>query len=464
MAQLTFHGATGTVTGSRYLLEIDDKKVLVDCGMFQGPKEFRVKNWEPFPVPPAQVDDVFLTHAHIDHVGYLPRFCRDNFKGTVRCTHATHELAAITLRDSAHLQEEDALWANKEGYSKHQPAEPLYTTEDAEATARFFEPLHYGEQFLLTPEVRVKFKDAGHILGSALIDIRSDRNGRARKLVFTGDLGRPDLPLLRDPVQVYDVDYLVIESTYGDRLHEALPPDEALARVINQSIRRGGVLVIPSFAIGRTQTLLYVIRELEERRAIPVVPVYVDSPMAVEATEVFERRIADFDLTSRTLYLAGKQIMRPQKLQFCRTQAESKAINTVKERAIIVSAGGMATGGRVLHHLERLLPGGKNTVLWIGYQAEGTRGRSILEGDKWVKIHGQQVAVKAAVESIDGFSGHADYQEALAWLMAFNRPPEKTFIVHGEPAASAAMAEKIRSRFGWDVVVPKLGEQVELDL
>lgn len=464
MARLTFHGATGTVTGSRYLLEIDGKKVLVDCGMFQGPKEFRLKNWEPFPVPPGQVDEVFLTHAHIDHVGYLPRFCRDNFKGTVRCTYATHQLAEITLRDSAHLQEEDAFWANKEGYSKHKPAEPLYTTADAEATTRFFEPLHYGEQYLLTPEVRVKFKDAGHILGSSMIDIRSNRNGRARKIVFTGDLGRPDLPLLRDPVQIYDVDYLVIESTYGDRLHETRPAAESLARVINQSFQRGGVLVIPSFAIGRTQTLLYVLRELEEQKAIPALPVYVDSPMAVEATDVFEHRLADLDLTSRTQYIGGRQIMRPQKLQFCRTQAESKSLNAVKERAIIVSASGMATGGRILHHLERLLPGGKNTVLLIGYQAEGTRGRSLLEGSHFVKIHGRQVAVKAKVESIAAFSGHADYNEALAWLMGFNRAPEKTFIVHGEPQASESLAEKIRSRFGWQVVVPKLGEQFELDM
>ncbi|MDD4052006.1 MAG: MBL fold metallo-hydrolase [candidate division Zixibacteria bacterium] len=464
MAQLTFHGATGTVTGSRYLLELDGKKLLIDCGMFQGPKEFRLKNWEDFPVAPGVIDEVFLTHAHIDHVGYLPRFCRQGFKGTIRCTYGTQELCAITLRDSAHLQEEDAYWANKQGYSKHKPALPLYTMKDAEAATRFFEPIHYGDPYALTPEVRVKLKDAGHILGSSFIDIKSTRGGRSRKIMFTGDLGRPHLPLLKDPVQVYNVDYLVIESTYGDRLHETQSANDALARVINESFDRGGLLVIPSFAIGRTQTLLYVIRELEEKKAIPIMPVYVDSPMAVEATEVFENRLADLDLTCRAEYVNGKQVMRPQKLHFCRTTQESKAINALKGRAIIVSAGGMAAGGRILHHLERCLPKPEHTILLIGYQAEGTRGRSLLEGKPWVRIHGQQVAVKAKVESIAGFSGHADYNETLAWLMGFNRAPEKTFIVHGEPQASGALAEKIRGRFGWEVVVPKLGESFELDI
>jgi metallo-beta-lactamase family protein len=464
LAALTFLGATGTVTGSRFLLELGGKKILIDCGLFQGTKENRLRNWEPFPVSPAEIDRVFLTHAHIDHTGYLPRFCRDGFTGRIHCTHTTHDLCEIMLRDSAHLQEEDATWANKKGFSKHAPALPLYTVEDAKQALALFSPLHYGEDFNPDGNIRFKLKDAGHILGSSFIDIKTTVNGTVRKILFSGDFGRPAQPILRDPVQVYNVDYLVLESTYGDCLHEAVSPSTELVRVINESIERGGVLLIPSFAVGRTQTLLYVIRELEEEGKIPVLPVYVDSPLSIHATDIFEKRIPDMDLTSRILTLQGKHIFHPKRLILCESRNESKAINDTCSRAIIISSSGMATGGRILHHLKQRLPRSENTVLFIGYQAEGTRGRSILGGEPAVKIHGEQVPVHANIESISGFSGHGDYTEILAWLMGFNRPPEKTFIIHGEPEARASLAEKIHAKFNWDVVIPDFGERFGLAL
>jgi len=464
MAQVTFLGATGTVTGSKYLLDLNDNRFLVDCGMFQGAKENRKKNWETLSVPPASIDRVFLTHAHIDHTGYLPRLCRDGFAGPVHCTHATAELCDILLRDSAHLQEEDAYWANKKGYSKHRPARPLYTVEDAEKAISYLSPLYFGEDFRPSENVRIKLRDAGHMLGASFVDVKTRRDKRERKILFSGDLGRASRPILRDPEQAYNVDYLVLESTYGDRLHQPGSPIEELARVITESAQRGGALVAPSFAIGRTQALLYVICELEEAGRIPRLPVYVDSPMAIEATEVFERRVPELDMDSRLRTIRGSRIFRPADLHICKSREESKAINDVAGPAIIISSSGMAVGGRILHHLKKRLPDKATTVLLIGFQAYGTRGRSLLEGQSEIKIHGRMVPVGATVETILGFSAHADYHEILAWLMGFNRPPEKTFIVHGEPEASAAMAERIRDRFGWETVIPELGDSFELDL
>lgn len=467
MASLTFYGATGTVTGSRHLLGIQNQKLLVDCGMFQGTKENRLRNWDKFPVPPSQIDRVLLTHSHIDHTGYLPRFCRDGFSGPVHCTHATRDLCEILLKDSAHIQEEDAFWANKKGFTKHKPALPLYTVRDAEKALRLFSPMHYGEDKYLTGDagdVRIKFKDAGHTLGSAFVDVKSGNSKATRRILFSGDLGRPNVPILREPVQVFEVDYLIVESTYGTRLHEDGKPNEEMERVIRESVKRGGVLVIPSFAIGRTQTLLYVIRDLEEQGKIPILPVFVDSPMAVDATHIYEQHIADQNMASRLMFLHGKQVFKPGKLVLCDTQDKSKTINAHRGPAIIISASGMATEGRILHHLAQRLPHPENTVLLAGFQAEGTRGRAILDGAKEVKIHGMLVQVRAKIESISGYSGHADYEEVLAWLMGFNRPPEKTFVVHGEPESSAAMAQKIRDQFGWEVVIPKFGEAFELDL
>jgi metallo-beta-lactamase family protein len=404
-----------------------------------------------------------LTHAHIDHSGYIPRFCRESFKGKIHSTYETKVLCDIMLRDSAHIQEEDARWANEKGFSKHKPALPLYTLEDAEHALRFFKPYHYGEEFYLNDSIRIKFKDAGHILGSAFIDIKRLDGRNSKKIVFSGDFGRPDRPVLREPVQVYNVDYLILESTYGNRLHEDSEPYEDLTRIINESVKRRGVIVIPAFAVGRTQTLLYTLRELEEDGKIPELPIYIDSPMAIATTKIFDEQQTGFNLTARKQILEGKRIFFPKNLHICQSVNESKAINNVKEKAIIISSSGMATAGRILHHLKARLPERQNTVLLIGYQAEGTRGRTILEGKPTVKIHGQQVPINAKVENISGFSGHGDYSEILAWLLAFNKAPEKTFIVHGEEEASQAMADHIRDKFGWNIILPEYGETYQID-
>lgn len=464
MARLTFLGATGGVTGSKFLLEIGRNRYLIDCGLFQGPKKVRMRNWEDLPMNASKIDRVLLTHAHIDHSGYLPRFCKDGFSGPIHCTYATNDLCEIMLRDSAHLQEEDAAWANQKGFSKHKPALPLYTLKNAEHALSMFSSHFYDETIPIGKDIRLKFRDAGHILGSAFVDVKVDRRNGAKKILFSGDIGRPDRVILRDPVQVFNVDYLVLESTYGNRLHENVSPHEELAKVINRSVDRGGVLVIPSFSVGRTQTLLYVIRELEEDKKIPVLPVYMDSPMAIDATDIFRKRLAEQDLAARINFLEGKQLFRTKKLHICESREESKAINKVKRRAVIISASGMVTGGRILHHFRERLPYENNTMLFIGYQAEGTRGRLILDGRESVKIHGEEVPVKAQIENITGFSGHADYNEIMAWLMGFNKAPDKTFIVHGEPEASSALAGKIRDYFKWDVVIPGVDESFELKM
>lgn len=464
MAKLTFLGATETVTGSRFLLELEGHKLLVDCGLFQGKKENRLKNWEPFPVSAREIERVLLTHAHIDHSGYLPKLHKEGFSGPVHCTYATRDLAEILLRDSAHLQTEDAHWANKRGFSKHKPALPLYRIKHAERVLEQFEPLYYGQDFYIQDDIRIKFKDAGHILGSAFVEIKTRHGNDSRKILFSGDLGRPEMPILRDPVQVFNVDYLLLESTYGNRLHKENYPKEELARVINESVERGGILLVPAFAVGRTQTLLFDIRELEEQNKIPSLAVYVDSPMAVDATDVFEKSRGDYDLHSKVLELRGKRILQPQQIHIVRKKKQSKNIQQIRSGAIVISSSGMLNGGRVLHHLAKRLPEAQNTILIIGYQAEGTRGRALIEGAKQLKIHGQIVPARAHVETISGYSGHADFNEVLAWLMGFNRPPIKTFLVHGEPEAAVSLQEKIRSRFGWDVEIPKYGESFELDL
>jgi len=464
LAKITFLGATGNVTGSKYLLETGGKKLLIDCGLFQGLKELRLRNWEPFPISPSAIDAVILTHAHIDHCGYLPRLTRQGFKGPVYCTHATRAFCELLLRDSAHLQEEDARWANKKGFSKHKPALPLYTAQDAENCLKQFIPRHYGEDILLDDGVRLKFRDAGHILGSAFADIKITRGDTVRKILFSGDIGSPNRPILHDPVQVYEVDYLIVESTYGDRLHgdSQTAREHDLARVINENIKRGGVLVIPAFAVGRTQELLYHIRELENRGAIPPLPIYIDSPMAINATAITAQMQNDYDLQARMLVLEGQEILKPANLHIAKSVEESKALHAVKGPAVFISASGMLEGGRILHHLRERLPKAENTVLFVGYQAEGTRGRALQNGNPEIKIHGQMVPVRAHIESISGFSGHADYREILAWLMGFNRPPRQTFIVHGEPVSSQAMRDKIAEHLGWPATIPVLGQSFEL--
>ena len=463
--KLSFFGATGTVTGSRHMLETAGKKLLIDCGLFQGLKKTRIRNWEPFPIPPADIDRILLTHAHIDHSGYIPRFCKEGFSGKINCTHATHELCKIMLMDSGHLQEEDAKWANKKRFSKHNPAMPLYTQQDAEKSLKLFDPVYYGEDIHVTDNVRVKFKDAGHILGSSFVDVKIKEDNKTKRIFFSGDLGSPLRPILHDPVQAYEVDYLILESTYGDRLHTDShgSRDQELARVINDSVKRGGMLIIPSFAVERSQELLYYIRELEQKNLIPSIPVYLDSPMAINSTKVFEQMTSLYDFEAKLQLLDNKNILSPKQIAYTKDVNDSKALAAVKGPAIIISASGMLQGGRILHHLQQRLSKPENTVLFVGYQAEGTRGRALLEGKKEVKIHGQKISVNAKIENISGFSGHADYNEIIAWLMGFNRPPKKVFIVHGEPDASKALAEKIKSKFGWDTVIPEFEQTFELN-
>ena len=465
LAKITFLGATGTVTGSKYLFEACGKKLLIDCGLFQGLKENRQRNWEPFPMNPAEIDAVILTHAHIDHCGYLPRLTREGFAGPVYCTHVTHEFCKLLLPDSAHLQEEDARWANKKGFSKHKPALPLYTTADVDKCLLQFSSRHYGESINLADGLRLKFRDAGHILGSAFANIKITQGDTVSKILFSGDIGGPNRPILNDPCQVYEVDYLIVESTYGNRLHgdKQSNREQELARVINDSVKQGGVLIIPAFAVGRTQELLYHIRELEMSGAIPALPVYIDSPMAINANAITTKMQSGYDMTARMLMLDGIEILKTDNLHIAKSVEESKALHEVKGPAIIMSASGMLAGGRILHHLFQRLPKAENTLLFVGYQAEGTRGRALQGGNTEVKIHGQMVPVKAHIETISGFSAHADYREILAWLMGFNRPPKQTFIVHGEPDASRAMSDKIQKQLDWSVTIPKHGQSFELN-
>jgi metallo-beta-lactamase family protein len=460
--RITFLGAAGTVTGSRHLLETRGKRLLIDCGLFQGTKVNRLKNWDQFGVDPASIDTVLLTHAHVDHIGYLPRLVKDGFRGEIICTNATADLAKILLMDTAHLQEEEARWANKKGYSKHKPALPLFATQDAERVLPMFRPVSFGTHFEPAPGVRGKFRDAGHILGASFLDLKTVGSRDERKIVFSGDVGRPSDMILRPPAQPYNVDYLIMESTYGDRLHEPEDPVTHIARAINEGLARGGVIVIPAFAVGRSQTLLYVLRELEAAGRIPAVPIYLDSPMAVEALGVHKKYFSDLNLDCRKKSLQDIELFRPRNLNLSVTRQQSQKINDVSEGAIIISASGMCAGGRILHHLQQRLPDEKNTVLIIGYQAEGTRGRSLVEGRETLRMFGEDVPVRAHLERIEGFSGHADYAELLAWLLGFNKKPERVFLVHGEGEASEAMAKKIRHHFKWDVSVPQEGSHALL--
>jgi metallo-beta-lactamase family protein len=459
MATIQFLGAAGTVTGSRFLLEHDGQRVLVDCGLFQGRKELRLKNWEPQPVDPKSIDAVVLTHAHIDHTGGLPRFVKDGFRGPVYATSGTRDLCGILLPDSARIQEEEAQYANKERFSKHSPALPLYTEQDAFAALRLFESFGYERTRTIVPGVQLTFRRAGHILGSAIcvFDLLSTK----QRVVFTGDLGRYNAPILRDPEAVDTATTLVAESTYGDRAHDDVDPMSALADAVNDTVKRGGVLVIPSFAVGRTQELLYRLRILESDKRIPSLPVFVDSPMACDATPLYLSHVADHDFEMRNITDGGESPLRTSRTRFITSAKESKALNGVREPAIIISASGMATGGRVLHHLKHRLPDPKSTVLFVGYQSEGTRGRRLLDGETSIKLHGQFVEVRAKIMKVSGFSAHADWTEMLRWMDGFTTPPKQVLLVHGEPSALERLRQRVAER-GWSVSVPRHLETVEL--
>jgi metallo-beta-lactamase family protein len=464
MTSIRFLGAAGTVTGSRALVQHGDARVLVDVGLFQGEKELRLRNRAPWPLPPASIDVVVLTHAHVDHVGALPMLVRDGFQGAVHCTPATRDLCGLVLPDSGRLQEEEASWANQRGYSKHAPdARPLYTEADAVAALPRLRTLAYGERREVARGISVRFHRAGHILGSASVEMELAPLGAAppRRILFSGDLGRYGAPILPDPEPGTAADALLVESTYGGKDHEGGTPNQALREEVLRVVEQQGVLLIPAFAIGRTQELLFTLKELEGARAIPELPVWVDSPMAVDATPIFLAHREDHDDEMARRIAAGEEPLRPARLGFARSPAQSKALNGQRGPLVLISASGMATGGRVLHHLARLLPDPRSTVLLVGFQAAGTRGARLQQGAPSVKIHGEEVPVHARVATISGFSAHADERELSRWLASFPAPPRRSFLVHGEPTALAAAKARM-DRLGWPAMVPRQLDEAEL--
>jgi metallo-beta-lactamase family protein len=461
MASIRFLGAAGTVTGSRFLVASGGARVLVDAGLFQGPKELRLRNRAPWPVDPASLAAVVLTHAHVDHTGALPQLCRDGFRGPVHCTPATRDLCGLLLPDSGRLQEEEARYANRRGYSKHAPdARPLYTEGDAVAALAQLAPVAYRRRIEVAPGIAITYHRAGHILGSALVAMELAGPPRLRVL-FSGDLGRYGAPILPDPDAAPAADVLVLESTYGGKHHPAASPGTVLRDEILGIVRRQGALVVPAFAIGRTQEVLFALRELEGRGEIPALPVFVDSPMAVDATPIYLAHREDHDDEMSRLVASGVEPLRPAKLTFVRTTDQSKALNAVRGPCVILSASGMATGGRVLHHLAHRLPDERNTVLLVGFQAAGTRGATLQSGAPTLRMFGEDVPVKARVATITGFSAHADEDEIARWLGTLPAPPRRTFLVHGEPTALAA-AKARPDRWGWPAQVPHHLEEVAL--
>ena len=467
MATLSFWGGVGTVTGSKYLIETENARVLVDCGMFQGLKELRERNWQDPPFDPASLDAVLITHAHIDHTGYLPRLVALGFNNPIYCSRGTSDLLKILLPDAARLQEEDAAYRNRHNLTKHHPALPLYTEEDARAALKLIQPLpNTGESREVAKGIRAGFRIAGHILGSSLVLVEIDgagTDGAGRRILFSGDLGHYNQPIIRDPVEPPACDYLLVESTYGNRLHDAEKPDDALARIINDAAERKGVVLIPAFAIGRTQELIYLIRQLEDEKRIPILPVRVDSPMAAAATQVYSNRTEEQDADYASVLAEHKHPLRTHSMITASSREESKRLNDEKGARIIISASGMMTGGRVLHHALRFVPDANATIVFVGYQAAGTIGRHILDGDREVRILKQFVPVRCRIERIGGFSAHADWSEVLRWLSAMPAPPRRTFVTHGEPDAAEAMRGHIIERYGWTVEVPQYGERFELD-
>jgi metallo-beta-lactamase family protein len=458
---ITFLGGVESVTGSRFLLETDNFKLLVEAGMFQGLKELRLKNWEPFPINPAEINAIIITHAHLDHSGYLPRLVRDGFNGKIYLTQDTAKLVEIVLRDSARIQMEDAKYAEKKGYSKHEKPEALYNLEDANKTITKFAPIKFHEQVEIAPSISATFHRSGHILGSSVVEVLLD----GKRIVFSGDLGRSQHPLLNppDPMVSGAVDAVIMESTYGDRKHE--DTQFLLEQTINKCVQRNGSILIPAFAVDRTEVILMILKRLVKENKIPNLPIFVDSPMALASLNIYKMAMQNGSTDIKQELLDSVKFddpFNPGNLKGAETVEESKALNDPSKSCIIISASGMGSGGRVVHHLENMLPHSEHAVILIGYQAEGTRGRALVEGAKSVKMHGKQVSVFAEIVQIQGLSVHADADEVCEWLGTNKTAPTHTFIVHGEPASSAAMAEKINSQIGWNTVVPKLNQKFYL--
>jgi metallo-beta-lactamase family protein len=457
MISITFLGAARTVTGSKYLLETAGHRILIDCGLFQGLKELRLRNWEPLPLDPSELSAVILTHAHLDHTGYLPRLVADGYHGRVVCTPGTADLCRLVLPDSARLQEEDAREANRLHYSRHNPALPLYRESDAFRAISQLQPVAFGKPIALVDGVDIEFINAGHLLGSAFIKM-AIKGGPA--ILFGGDLGRYSRPVLPDPSAPPPADVLLLESTYGDRTHEPDDQGARLAAIIKDTVAKGGKLIIPAFAIGRVEEVLYWIKKLEDESTIPKLPVFLDSPMALDALRYYAGRASELDADIES----AVEIRRFFTARFQPVSSAQQSSELVRSRipSIVVSSSGMATGGRVLHHLLAALPDKRNTVLFVGYQAAGTRGRQLVDGTREVKIRGQQVLVNARIEKIDSMSAHADSRETLRWLGSFKTPPKITYLVHGEPGPMDALKATLESQLHWNVHAPAHLEQVEL--
>lgn len=458
MPKITFLGAAGTVTGSKYLVEANSKRLLVDCGLFEGTRELKQRNWDKCPVDPATIDWLLLTHAHIDHTGYIPRVVREGFRGPIYANSATIELCGLLLPDSAHLQEEDAAYAAKKGYSRHTPPLPLYTTPEAQEALKQFREIPLHDPFTISPEFSVLPHDAGHILGATWLELTITENGKKTLVVFSGDLGRYDQPILKDPESPTRADFLLCESTYGDRDHPSGSVLDELANVITATAKRGGAVVIPAFAVDRTQLLLYYIHQLQLSSRIPKLPIYVDSPMAINITDMYVKHAADHDLKKQDI----QDPFNICEVHMTRTVEDSKKINDVVSPCIIISASGMITGGRVLHHLAKRLPDSRSSVLLVGYQAEGSGGRALQNGAKFLKIHGEQVPVRAQVVDIGQLSAHAGKSELLRWLSGFQAPPKQTFLVHGEPVALSSLKDAITSQYHWPVTIPEYLQTIDL--
>lgn len=459
---LCFLGAAETVTGSRFLVDTPGARVLIDCGLFQGLKPLRLRNWDPFPLDPASIDAVLLTHAHLDHTGYVPALLRNGFTGRIFATDGTKDLSRVVLPDSGHLQEEDAAYANRKGFSKHSPALPLYTEKDGLEAAERITVVPFSRALEVAPGIHATFRPAGHILGSATITLELS-GAKARTLVFSGDLGRPPHPIFCSPAPLPQADIVVVESTYGDRQHEDEQSLQKFEEAIVRTASRGGMVIIPSFAVDRTEVILFHLRRLSQAQRIPELPVYVDSPMALASLAIYRQALAEGSPELEPGLRGDPDPFDPGRLIEARTVAQSMAINDQRYPSIIISASGMATGGRVLHHLANRLPDHRNTVLLVGHQVEGTRGRALLDGVRSVKMLGRYIPVRAEVVKVPAFSVHADQGETLQWLRSVPRPPETTFIVHGEKPAAGALHDVIERELGWTAVVPRYLERVRLD-
>jgi metallo-beta-lactamase family protein len=459
MASLTFHGAAETVTGSKYLLEAGDARVLIDCGLFQGLKELRQRNWNKLPFETSTVDCVVLTHAHLDHTGYLPRFVRSGFHGPVYCTPATQDLTELLLLDSAKNQEEEAEYANRKGFSRHKPALPLYDAGDVRKTVKCLRTVEFETWKQATGPIWFRYHDVGHLLGSATIEVEIRDAAQPLRVLFSGDVGRYGAPIYHDPQPPPACDYLICECTYGNRDHPTEPVIEQLCGAVEQAIARGGVMLVAAFAVGRTQQLVFLLRVLMQIGRLPEIPIYIDSPMAVDASTIYAAHAADHDLSD--LKLLGGESFDARNVHLTRTVEESKRLNGFKGPGVIISASGMMTGGRILHHLKQRLPDPKNTILLGGFMAEGTRGRLLADGAQFLKIHGQHIPVRAAKARVGALSGHAGRNELLRWLEPLPAP-RRVFLTHGEKPSALVFAEELAARRGWNVHIPRLGESVEL--